>query len=123
MEAAVEEELSVILSSHLVSDLERTCDYLVLLDRGHVRLAGPLDEVMASHRRLTGPRTDPSRLPQDQHVVSSSHTDRQSTYIVRTHHPIHDPAWSVSELGLEDLVLAYLTPASNNSASALEVLR
>ena len=95
MEAAVEEELSVLLSSHLVSDLERTCDYLVLLDRGTVRLAAPLDEVMASHRRLTGPRTDPSRLPQDQHVVSASHTDRQSTYVVRTDHPIHDPAWSV----------------------------
>lgn len=123
MEAAVEWELSVILSSHLVSDLERTCDYLVLLDRGQVRLAGPLDEVMASHRRLTGPRADPSRLPQDQHVINASHTDRQSTYVVRTDHPIHDPSWAVSELGLEDLVLAYLTPASSDSAPAREVLR
>ena len=123
MEAAVEEELSVILSSHLVSDLERTCDYLVLLDRGQVRLAGQLDEVMASHRRLTGPRTDPSRLPRDQHVVSASHTDRQSTYVVRTDQPIHDPAWAVSELGLEDLVLAYLTPPSSDSAPVRAVLR
>jgi ABC-2 type transport system ATP-binding protein len=76
MEAAVETELSVLLSSHLVSDLERTCDYLVLLDRGTVRMAAPLDEVMANHRRVTGPRTEQSRLPQDMHVVSASHTDR-----------------------------------------------
>jgi ABC-2 type transport system ATP-binding protein len=60
MEAAVETELSVLLSSHLVSDLERTCDYLVLLDRGTVRLAATLETVMATHRRLTGPRTEPS---------------------------------------------------------------
>ena len=111
MEAAVETELSVLLSSHLVSDLERTCDYLVLLDHGTVRLAATLDEVMASHRRLIGPRTEQSRLPRDMHVISASHTDRQSTYVVRANQPIHDPAWSVSELSLEDVVLAYLTPA------------
>jgi ABC-2 type transport system ATP-binding protein len=122
MEAAVEAELSVLLSSHLVSDLERTCDYLVLIDHGTVRMAATLDEVIAKHRRVTGPRTEQSRLPQDMHVVSASHTDRQSTYVVRIDHPIHDPAWSVSELSLEDVVLAYLTPPSG-SAPALEMLR
>jgi ABC-2 type transport system ATP-binding protein len=123
LEAAVESELSVLLSSHLVSDLERTCDYLVLLDHGAVRLDAPLDEVLATHRRVTGPRTDPSRLPSDMKVVSASHTDRQSTYVVRTDQPIHDPAWTVGELGLEDVVLAYLTPVPHDPAPAMEVLR
>jgi ABC-2 type transport system ATP-binding protein len=123
MEAAVETELSVLLSSHLVSDLERTCDYLVLLDRGKVRLDAPLDDVIATHRRLTGPRTDPARLPSEMQVVSASHTDRQSTYVVRTEHPVYDPAWTVTELSLEDVVLAHLTPAPADLAPALEVLR
>ena len=56
-------------------------------------------------------------------VVSASHTDPQSTYVVRTDQPIHDPAWSVSELSLEDIVLAYLTPAPREPAPTLEVLR
>ena len=47
-------------------------------------------------------------LPADQHVISASHTDRQSTYLVRTEAPILDPAWEVSQLDLEDLVLAYM---------------
>ena len=123
MEAAVETELSVLLSSHLVSDLERTCDYLVLLDHGSVRLAATLEEVMATHRRVIGPRTEQSRVPRDMHVISVSHTDRQSTYVVRANQPIHDSAWSVSELSLEDVVLAYLTPAPRDPARALEVLR
>src|SRR4029450_11438049 len=54
MEATVETELSVLLSSHLVSDLERTCDYLVLLDHGTVRMSAPLEEVIATHHRPTG---------------------------------------------------------------------
>ncbi|MEU8104929.1 ABC transporter ATP-binding protein [Nonomuraea muscovyensis] len=108
MEATVEHEFSVMLSSHLVSDLERTCDYLIVLVDSRVQIAGETEHLLATHHRLTGPRRDPSRLPADQHVVSARHTDRQSTYIIRTGAPILDPAWTVSRLTLEDLVLAYM---------------
>ena len=73
-----------------------------------MQVAGDIDTLLATHHRLTGPRRDPARLPADQHVVSASHTDRQSTLLVRTDAPIHDPAWTVSQLSLEDLVLAYM---------------
>jgi ABC-2 type transport system ATP-binding protein len=112
MEAVAEHELSVVLSSHLVSDLERVCDYLIVLVASRVQLAGDIDDLLATHHRLTGPRRDPARLPTDQHVISSSHTDRQSTLLVRTDAPIHDPAWTVGQLSLEDLVLAYMGHAA-----------
>ncbi len=108
MEATVEHRLSVLLSSHLVADLERVCDFLIVLDDSRVRLAGETERLLATHHRLTGPRRDPGRLPADQHVVSARHTERQSTYVVRTEAPILDPAWTVSRLSLEDLVLAYM---------------
>jgi ABC-2 type transport system ATP-binding protein len=108
MEAVAEHELSVVLSSHLVSDLERVCDYLIVLVASRVQLAGDIDTLLATHHLLTGPRRDPARLPTDQHVISASHTDRQSTLLVRTDAPIHDPAWTVGQLSLEDLVLAYM---------------
>jgi ABC-2 type transport system ATP-binding protein len=129
MEAAAERDLSVVLSSHLVSDLERVCDYLIVLVDSRVRVAGEVEELLATHHRLTGARRDPTRLPTDQQVVAASHTDRQTTLLVRSDAPIHDPAWTVSQLGLEDLVLAYLGgPARNgrnggNDRPALEVLR
>jgi ABC-2 type transport system ATP-binding protein len=126
MEAVAEQELSVVLSSHLVSDVERACDYLVVLVDSRVQVAGDIEELLATHLRLTGPRRDPDRLPGDQHVVSASHTDRQSTYLVRTDRPILDPAWQVSQLTLEDLVLAYMGRSEDRGVAdrpTLEALR
>jgi ABC-2 type transport system ATP-binding protein len=125
MEAVAEDEISVLLSSHVVSDLERVCDHVVVLVDSQVRVAGDVDELLATHHRLSGPLRDPATLPADQHVVWASHTDRQSTYVVRTESPILDPAWSVTGLGLEDLVLAYMegTAALLPASPVLEVLR
>ncbi|MBF8191801.1 ABC transporter ATP-binding protein [Nonomuraea sp. K274] len=121
MEATVEHEFSVVLSSHLVSDLERVCDFLIVLVDSRVQVAGEVDKLMATHHRLTGPRRDPDRLPADQHVVSARHTDRQSTYVICTDAPIHDPAWTVTQLSLEDLVLAYMDKHTADQRVALEV--
>jgi len=124
MEAVADQEMSVVLSSHLVSDVERACDYLVVLVDSRVQVAGDIEQLLATHHRLTGPRRDSDTLPGDQHVLSASHTDRQSTYLVHTDKPILDPAWEVSSLTLEDLVLAYMRGATGATARpALEALR
>jgi ABC-2 type transport system ATP-binding protein len=113
MEAVAEYGTSVVLSSHLVTDLERVCDYLIVLVASQVRIAGEVSALLASHHRLCGPRRDPRTIPADQEVIEESHTDRQSTLLVRTYEPIHDPAWTVRPVGLEELVLAYLNPAND----------
>jgi len=122
MEAVAEQGLSVVMSSHLVNDLERVCDHLVVLVASQVRVAGDVEDLLATHHRLSGPRRDVDTLPGDQHVIAAKHTDRQTTVLVRTEAPILDPAWTVGQLSLEDLVLEYM---SNPVASrpALEVLR
>ena len=106
MEAIAERELSVVLSSHLMADLERVADYLIVLVGSQVRVAGPVDELLATHHLLTGPRRDLATLPAGQRVISASHTDRQATLLIRTSEPVLDPAWTVSEVTLEDLVHA-----------------
>jgi ABC-2 type transport system ATP-binding protein len=122
MEAVAEWEVSVILSSHLVNDLERVCDYLVVLAASRVQIAGDVDALIASHHRLIGPRRDPASLPSDQQVIQASHTDRQSTLIVQSRHPVLDPAWTVEQLNLEDLVLAYMSQASETARGRRPVL-
>jgi ABC-2 type transport system ATP-binding protein len=111
MAAIAEQDLSVVLSSHLIADLERVCDYLIVLVGSRVQVAGPVEELLATHHLLTGPRRDPATLPAGQQVIFDSHTDRQSTMLVRCSGRVLDPAWSVSEVGLEDLVLAYMRQA------------
>jgi len=116
MESVAEQGLSVVLSSHLVGDLERVCDYLIVLVASRVMVAGPVDDLLATHHLLTGPRRDPGSLPGGVQVISASHTDVQSTLLVRTSGPILDPAWTVSEVGLEDLVLAYMSTAAGSGS-------
>jgi ABC-2 type transport system ATP-binding protein len=112
MEVVAEHGVSVVLSSHLVADLERVCDYLVVLVDSRVQVTGEIDQLLASHHRLIGPRRDPNTLPANQEVIEAIHADRQSTLIVRTDDPIHDPAWTVEQLSMEDLVLAYMDRAA-----------
>jgi ABC-2 type transport system ATP-binding protein len=111
MEIVAKHEVSVVLSSHLIADLERVCDYLVILVASHVRLAGEVTELLATHHRLSGPRRDPRTFPSDQEVIEESHTDKQSLFLVRTDQPILDPAWTVKPVTLDDLVLAYMAQA------------
>jgi ABC-2 type transport system ATP-binding protein len=115
MEIVAGHRVSVVLSSHLIADLERVCDYLVLLVASHVHLAGEVAGLLATHHRLSGPRRDPRSLPSDQEVVEQSHTDKQSTLLVRTDQPILDRAWTVRPVTLDELVLAYLGQAQNPS--------
>jgi ABC-2 type transport system ATP-binding protein len=112
MESVAEQGLSVVLSSHLVGDLERVCDYLIVLVASRVMVAGPVDDLLATHHLLSGPRRDPGSLPGGVQVISASHTDVQTTLLVRTSGRVLDPAWTVSEVGLEDLVLAYMSQAA-----------
>jgi ABC-2 type transport system ATP-binding protein len=111
MEVVAAHGVSVVLSSHLVSDLERVCDYLIVLVDSHVRVAGEVSDLLASHHRVSGPRRNPDTLPASQEVIEESHTDKQSTLLVRTDGPILDPVWSVTPVTLEDLVLAYMSQA------------
>jgi ABC-2 type transport system ATP-binding protein len=126
MEFTADQQVSVVLSSHLVADLERVCDYLIVLVASRVRVAGEVDRLVAAHHLVTGPRRDPASVPSGWEVISASHTGRQSTLLIRTDGPVHDPAWTVTQVSLEDVVLAYMSqPAGPEPGRkpALEVAR
>jgi ABC-2 type transport system ATP-binding protein len=122
MEIVAGHRVSVVLSSHLITDLERVCDYLVLLVASHVQLAGEITALLATHHRLSGPRRDPRTLPSGQEVIEQSHTGRQSTFLVRTGQPILDPAWTVRPVTLDELVLAYMGQARTPSPGRTSAL-
>jgi ABC-2 type transport system ATP-binding protein len=128
MEVVAVQGVSVVLSSHLVADLERVCDYLVVLTASKVQLAGEVGDLLASHHRLSGTRRDPDSLPSSLEVVEETHTDKQSVLLVRTSDPfpVFDPSWSVKPVTMDDLVLAYMRQARDvktSRQSRLAVLR
>jgi ABC-2 type transport system ATP-binding protein len=122
MEVVAANGVSVVLSSHLISDLERVCDHLVVLVAGRVALTGEVDELLASHHRLSGPRRDTVGLPANQSVIEESHVEKQTTLLVRTDDPVLDPAWTVTPVTLDDVVLAYMRQARDRTRSSTNSL-
>jgi ABC-2 type transport system ATP-binding protein len=108
MDATVEAGTTVLLSSHLVGELERVCDYLVLLNAAQVQFAGDLEAFAAGHRLLVGPRAEPEELARVHHVVHATHTDRQTSLLVKLNGQGYDLRWDVRDPGFEEIVLAYM---------------
>jgi ABC-2 type transport system ATP-binding protein len=100
--------LTVVLSSHLVADIERVCDHLILLAASRVQLCGAIDTVLAEHQVLVGPRKDTAAIERTHQLVQAVHTARQSTLLIRRCGPVTDPAWEAADVGLEELVLGYM---------------
>ncbi|MET9955352.1 ABC transporter ATP-binding protein [Streptomyces sp. NPDC006339] len=103
MADAAEHGTTVVMSSHILTELEGACDHLLLLDRGRIRLDGAVDDLLAAHALLTGPVAD--LAPHT--VVESRTTGRQLTALIRRRGPVEGP-WDVSAPSLEDLLLAHL---------------
>ena len=115
--AAVVEEhgVSVVLSSHLVADLERVCDYLVVLVGSRVQVAGEIDVLLASHRRVRSPSGHPRTLPLDHEVIDQARSGSENALLVRTDQPIVG-GWTVEPVNLEDIVLGYMSRGQSSSA-------
>ncbi|HKE72190.1 MAG TPA: ABC transporter ATP-binding protein [Acidimicrobiales bacterium] len=109
MDAVAAEPMTVIMSSHLVTDLERVCDHVMVLRAGRVSLLGRTDELVETHRMLIGPpqRRRP-RIAGVERIVSASRAQRQIQLLVRTSGDVLHPEWDQHDVSLEDVVLAYL---------------
>ena len=106
--AMVDDGVSVVLSSHVLAELERVADYLILLSRGRVQMAGKLDDLLAGHRVLTGPAAEAGNFA-ERPVVHASRAEAQAHLLIRAaaDDPV-PPGWEAHPVSLEELVLAYL---------------
>ena len=132
MTAAAADGVSVLLSSHVLAELERVADYLILLSRGRVQLAGGVDDLLASHRMLTGPAAEAGRYA-ERPVVHARRAGDRAHLLVRA--TAGDPVplgWEAHPVGLEELALAYLRepgaaarpgPARGREAESSEVTK
>jgi ABC-2 type transport system ATP-binding protein len=107
-DAVAADGLTVVLSSHLVADLERVCDHLILLAASRVQLCGDIDTLLAEHRVLVGPRKDTTAIESTHTLVQAVRTARQTTLLIRRNGPVIDPAFEAADVGLEELVLGYM---------------
>jgi ABC-2 type transport system ATP-binding protein len=110
MTAVLDDHVSVVLSSHVLAELERVADYLVLVSHGRIQVSGEVDDLLATHRLLTGPASESERYAQQWNVVHGTGGVSQAHVLVRcngTSDPV-PPGWEAQSLTLEELTLAYL---------------
>jgi len=130
--AAADDGVSVLLSSHVLAELERVADYLILLSRGRVQVAGEVDDLLAGHRMLTGPAAEADQYS-ERPVVHVRRGAAQAHLLVRAtaDGPV-PPGWEAHPVGLEELALAYLRepgaaalpgPARSRDAEPSEVTK
>jgi ABC-2 type transport system ATP-binding protein len=111
MAASADGGLTVVIASHVISELERLCDWLIVLTGGRLQLAGPVDDLLAAHQVLTVPRQTPDAdLPGI--PISRVDSDRHSTVLVAADYvrmaQTRQPRWEAEPPGFEQLILAYL---------------
>ena len=106
--AMADDGVSVVLSSHVLAELERVADYLILLSRGRVQVAGEVDDLLEGHRVLTGPAAEAGKFA-ERSVVHVRRAEAQAHLLIRAapDDPV-PPGWESHPVGLEELVLAYL---------------
>jgi ABC-2 type transport system ATP-binding protein len=109
MDGVAETSPTVVIASHVMADIERVCDDVVLLAAGRVRVEGPVESLLESHRILMGPRRPIGTIRGVAEIVRERHSGRQATFLVRVDGPIVDPTWAVERVGLEELLLAYVS--------------
>jgi ABC-2 type transport system ATP-binding protein len=110
METVAEDGTSVLFSSHVVAELERIADYLVVLARGRVQVAGDVEALVAGHQILTGPAASAGTVGARFDVVHSQPGSGQAYLLVRRRTADAQPpeGWQARPVTLEELVLAYL---------------
>jgi ABC-2 type transport system ATP-binding protein len=114
--AMTDHGVSVLLSSHALPELERVADYLVLLSGGQVQLAGQVEELLATHRVLTGPAADADRYAAQLDVVLERRAQAQAHLLVKAAGDVPS-GWEAHQVSLEELVMAYLrAPGTELSA-------
>lgn len=111
--AVAEEGLSVIFSSHVVSELERVADYLILMSHGRVQMVGMIDDLLSKHVVLSGPTEEAASVAEELIVVQTQRAGRQTQFVARVDASVEFPSsWSAESISLDELVLAYLREPS-----------
>lgn len=122
MDSAAATGMTVVLSSHLIGELARVCDHLLVIRGGRLRLAGELDDLLAEHRWVIGRRDRTDRLPREVEVVRRTHHERHSRLLVRSPAPLLDPELTAEPVDIEELVLAYLDNPELGAVPADELI-
>jgi ABC-2 type transport system ATP-binding protein len=108
LRSVVDDNSTVLLSSHAIADLVTVCDFVIILSASRVHVADDLDYVLASHRLLVASTEEAPQIPPGVVVISATNSERETRLLVRVEEPVTSASWRVVEPTLDEIVIAYL---------------
>lgn len=122
MTTVADDGTTVVYSSHVVSELEGVCDFLIVLGNSRVQLADDIDHVLSSHWTMVGPRSARREVPAVGAIVTAAQSGRSTNLLVRSETPTLDPSWQQNDASLEEIIVGYLTSPDEVASVGLQVL-
>jgi ABC-2 type transport system ATP-binding protein len=110
MADAAERGTTVVISSHVLSELEPVCDHLIMIDAGRIRLAADTEELIGCHTVVTAVRGDGGEMPRElklHSVIDARIGGRSITALIRPGALLPDD-WIAAVPTLEEVVLGYM---------------
>lgn len=102
-------DLTVIMSSHLLDDLERICDNVIILAAGETQLCDSIEHTLETHKLLVG-APDKSLDDPGYKVVKAVRSATATHLLVKLNAPsLQAPGWHMRDVDIEEIVLAYMS--------------
>src|SRR5215469_3278711 len=118
LETAAQDGLTILLSSHLISDLERVCDYLIIVSASRIQLAGTTRQLLQMHQQFIVSDEALATLRKTHTVLPVRSSEHMHTVVVRTASPLEGP-WTRQPVSLEAIILAYLAGAAATATTSV----
>jgi ABC-2 type transport system ATP-binding protein len=116
-QAVADGGMTVVMSSHLLADLERVSDHVIVLASGKTQLCDNIETVLGEHTLLTGPREHAKNLGEGVTVIHETHSAKQSVLLARLSKGARVLAhWQQEEPNIEEIILAYMGQAKEGGA-------
>ncbi|MDQ2713584.1 MAG: ABC transporter ATP-binding protein, partial [Chloroflexota bacterium] len=120
LNAASTSHLTIVISSHILSDLERVCNYLIILSSSRIQLVGSTEQIFRSHKKMQVPSEQVEAIRNAVPVLQVDQGRSRSTLLIRTNNRSFDPSWKMEDVALEEIILAYLGRPATNAPVILE---
>lgn len=99
------EENSILLSSHIISDLEKICDYITFIHKGKLIMSEEKDRILEKHGLLRCSEQELEQLPENAVIRAKCGVGGAEALVLRDKVPA---GMELQEAGLEEIMLHYI---------------
>lgn len=117
LEFVQNEEHTILLSSHITSDLERIADYITFIDQGKILLSGERISILEDHGMIKCKKEEVAKIPSEYIVGKRVSQFSVEVLVKEKKRCIQEcPEFLMEEVGLDEIMIFYISGSKGASA-------